>query len=357
MRNQHCSTSRLPRIFSSLRGWPSLFSFSWASFSAAGVLALAPACQSDGGPPEMTRDQKVELYSETASYLYEDGSFLRAQDQAVKALKLDPDNLAMRRMIGWIRLRMGSTQDLTIAEDFFRALERDGDTHPAAVQGLATVCERLGVGYEKAARDFASGERLPQDGSDPEAAARSAQAKALDYWSEAEELYLSTLTDGEGSTRAKNGLQRVYAYTGEYEKSLAMSDEVLNAARAELAQWRKMLTATDLGERDEKLMRTNEEAATDLLFQTHLFAANLLFDLGRFEDALENIEEATVLNPLDPEVYSVRGQLRAKLGDCQGAIEDIDRYLQLSRTPLEHPDIKRAFDLRRECQEKLAQAD
>lgn len=325
------------------------------------LLWLAPlaltGCLGSGGPPEMTREQKIELYTETASYLYEDGSFLRAQDQAVKALQLDPENEAMRRMIGWIRLRMGTTEDLAIAEEFFRNLRFSGDEHPATIQGLATVTEQLGVGFDLAARDFAAGTREPADGGDPAVAAREAQDQAMQYWEESADLYRSTLDEGEGSTRSKNGLQRVLSYQGKYEESLAMSEQVLGEAREELAQWRRMLTASDLTDRDEDLMRNNERAAQQLLFDTHLFAAQLRYKLGQYGAALEDIDGAALLDPGSPEVYSLRGQLRAKLDDHAGAIQDIDRYLKLSETPLEHPDVQRAFDLRASCEVALSEQE
>ena len=327
---------------------------------ALGILSMGCVLLGTGGclgsdkTPELTDEEKVELYSETASFLYEDSSFVRAQDQAVKVLEVDPENLAMRRMIGWIRLRSGAPRDLDIAEDFFRRLVRDGDDHAATIQGLATVCERLGLGYEETARSYESGGREAPEGEDITALVEETHEMALQYWHESETLYLSTLTEGEGSTRSKNGLQRVYAYLGKYDESLAMVDQVLSEARGELEQWRRMLTNSDLGEQDEILMRTNEKAAIALLRNTHLFAADLLFQQNRYADALGNVESAVMLDSTDAELYSLRAQLRSKTGDFAGAIEDIDVYLRRSETPLDHPDVRRAFDLRTECELALA---
>ena len=103
----------------------------------------------------------------TATYLYQDGSLLRAQDQAVKALELDPENRPMRRMVGWIRLRMGTTEDLLMAERFFEDLYADGDKDAPVLLGLATAEERLGVAHDEAARAIASGERFTES-PDPE---------------------------------------------------------------------------------------------------------------------------------------------------------------------------------------------
>ncbi|MFT5289201.1 MAG: tetratricopeptide (TPR) repeat protein [Planctomycetota bacterium] len=327
---------------------------------ALGILSMGCVLFASGGclgkdkTPELTDKEKVELYSETASFLYEDSSFVRAQDQAVKVLEVDPENLAMRRMIGWIRLRSGAPRDLDIAEDFFRRLVRDGDDHAATVQGLATVCERLGLGYEETARSYETGAREIEEGDDREALVEDTHTMALKYWHEAETLYQSTLTEGEGSTRSKNGLQRVYAYLGKYDESLEMVSQVLEEAGLELANWRRMLTNSNIGEKDEVLFRTNEKAAIQLLHNTHLFAADLLYQQNRYADALSNVESALLLDSTDAELYSLRAQLRSKTGDYAGAIEDIDIYLRRSDTPLDHPDVRRAFDIRANCEASLA---
>src|SRR5688572_32481686 len=77
------------------------------------VLAVVPACMNTYEKKvEATPEQKLELYTTTATYLYEDGSLDRAQEQAVKALEVEPENRTMRRMIGWIRLRKATNEDL-----------------------------------------------------------------------------------------------------------------------------------------------------------------------------------------------------------------------------------------------------
>ena len=58
------------------------------------------------------------------------------------------------------------------------------------------------------------------------------------------------------------------------------------------------------------------------------------------------MDAAIALTPYAPQVYSLRAQLRSDLGDHAGAIEDIDRYLRFSVEEFEHPDVRRAYDLR-----------
>lgn len=323
------------------------------------ALLLAPlaGCLGNPGPKEMTDEQKIDLYKTTADFLYRDNSLVRAQDQAVKVLKIDPRDREMRRMIGWIRLRMGSSEDVIIAEQFLRTLHREGDDHPATNLGLAIAVERLGVAYAGAAREYAEGTREPMDVEDPQQHAEKLQEKAVDYWEEARELFSSTLTDGEGSTRSKNGLQRVCALLGDYDGSLRWANEVLAEAELELVQWRRLLEAGDLAEDEEKLFRDNEIASLQLITETRLFAAKILHDQGRFDEAVVHLDAVIVARPREAGTYSRRAQLHMKRSDWQLAMEDLDRYLGLaSHLAFDHPDIRRAFDLRTTCETELHRA-
>jgi len=316
------------------------------------LAALPLACASN--PGEMTDEERIELYETTATYLYDDGALIRAQDQAVKVLELDPDNQEMRRMIGWIRLRLGSTEDVIIAEQFFTDLRRERDEHAATTLGLAIARERLGTAYFGTSRDYLDGTRTPREGEDPVARANELQEEAVDYWKDARKLYESTLEDGEGSTRSKNGLQRVCALLGDFEASLRWSDEVLTDAQAELVSWRRMLEGGDLNEEEEKLFQRNEDSARRLLIETHLFAASILNDLGRSAEAVDHLDAVIETDGRIAEVYSLRAQLRAKVGEYDLAIADIDQFLKLAdKLPWEHPDVRRAFDLKAECEQQL----
>jgi len=326
--------------------------------SAAGALVLwAALAACVGGPPEAPEpsdDQQYELYSTTATFLYEDDELLRAQEQAVKALDVRPDDRPMRRMIGWIRLRLGSPADVIVAEQMFRELCDEGDENGASVLGLATALERLGVGFDRASRDFASGERATEAGTSPERRAAELAERARDHWQESLELYGRTIQDGEGSTSAMNGMQRVEALLGNYDASLEWSRLLLERSQGELDAWRNMLQAEDLTEEEERLFRDSVRAAVKLQLETHLFAAAVLYDLGRFSDAALHLDAAIEVSPDEARHYARRAQVRNRIGDYAGAIEDIDRFLRLSTDPFEHPDVRRAFDLRGRWEEALA---
>src|SRR5262245_50113095 len=133
-----------------------------------GLVLLTPGCfltylgpNTTHKKVEPSNDQKLELYTTTATFLYEDNELDRAQEQAVKALEVDPKHRAMRRMIGWIRLRKNGNDDLILAERFFRDLIKDGDENENTILGLGITCERLGKAYDDVARALESGEREP----------------------------------------------------------------------------------------------------------------------------------------------------------------------------------------------------
>jgi tetratricopeptide (TPR) repeat protein len=324
----------------------------------AAILALGLAgCRGVYERTEIDEEAQLEPYVTTATYLYEDGSLVRAQDQAVKALALDPDNQAMRRMIGWIRLRQGRTEDLIIAERFFRDLLDDGDESAATVLGLATVLERMGLAHDEAAEAYASGERKPSGRLSAERKAREQERLARRMWREAIELYESTLVEDAGSTRALNGLQRVHALLGEYEESLSRSRSLLEVTSAELADWTRMLSSEDLTESEENMLRSNEREAATLQYDTHLFRASLLEELERFDEAVAELDAVVALRPERAELYSHRAELLARSGGHARAIRDLDDFLRLSELPFEHADVQRAFELRAQCESALGESD
>jgi tetratricopeptide (TPR) repeat protein len=329
-----------------------------------GLLLLTPACFLTALSPhtyqkrvEPSKEQKLELYTTTATFLYEDGELDRAQDQAVKALEIEPKNRAMRRMVGWIRLRKSGNDDLILAERFFRDLRKEGDENENTSLGLAITCERMGKAYDEVGRAIATGQRQPEAGKDPTRAAQELAEKSRKYWQESIQLCNDILKVGEGNTNAMNTLQRVHALAGNYEESLEWSRRLLERTNEELVTWRRMLQEKDLTDSEENLFRKNERAATSLENDTHLFAATLLFKLQRYEEALAHLDALVESSPELAQAYSLRGQMRARVGQYELAIADLDRYLALSDAPYENPDVQKAFELRADAEKHVKKPD
>ena len=305
---------------------------------------------------EPTREEKLDLYTTTAAYLYEARDFLRAQEQAVKALEVDSDNEPMRRMIGWIRLHLGSEADVRVAERFFRDLVAEGDRNPNTILGLGIACERIGNAHAEFARAIEAGTSTPEQGT-PESAIERNQRIANERWDEAIWRIEEILESGEGSTDAMNALQRLYAAKGNLEESLAWSQKLLDRSGAELAAWRRMLTSESLTKEEESAFRQSEKRSHELQTQTHVFAATLLYKLGRPTEALDHLNAVVEESPQLPGPYGMRAQMFDKLGEYRLAIADLDRFLSLSDADNDHPDVRRAFELRARCEQELARAD
>jgi tetratricopeptide (TPR) repeat protein len=331
---------------------PPLPSFAGAPFACAVLAACLPALACSSNEIKFDEEKQLELYMTTATYLYQDDSLVRAQDQAVKALQIDPENRPMRRMIGWIRLRMGSTNDLITAEQFFRKLLAEGDDDTPVLLGLATAQERLGVAHDQAAKAIRSGERYSER-SDPAEHADELQAQAAKLWEESYENYQRVVQGATQRDKAMNGLQRVAALRRDYEESLRWGQSLLQLCSTDIEFWRNALESQDLSQTKEQVFRESIDAAIELQVDTLLLSTSMLHRLGRTGDALASLALAAELAPSRPALYSQRAQLHAEVGRFAEAIEDVETFLRLSKQPFEDPNVRRAFELRTHCEEEL----
>ena len=94
----------------------------------------------------------------------------------------------------------------------------------------------------------------------------------------------------------------------------------------------------------------------DLEVETRLFSTTILHRLGRTGEALEHLRLAIESAPDRAELYSRRAQLESEVGKYAEALEDLDRFLRLSALDFEHPDVRRAYELRSLCEQRLAEA-
>jgi tetratricopeptide (TPR) repeat protein len=200
------------------------------------------------------------------------------------------------------------------------------------------------------ARALQAGERAPEEGQQRDKSVQELAEKARDYWQEALTRLNGILESGEGNTNAMNALQRVYALSGDFEQSLSWSQRLLERTAAERTAWQKLLQEKNLTDKEETLYRKNLRDAADLENDSHLFAATLLFRMQRYADAIAHLDRVVESSPELPQAYSLRGQMRARVGEYEAAIQDLDRYLALSDAPYESPDIQRAFELRAEAE-------
>jgi tetratricopeptide (TPR) repeat protein len=316
------------------------------------VLALGfAACQSDEHKPDPKK--VLELHREMALRYFDQGDLLRCEDQVSKGLDIAPKDVQLKLMLGWCRQRRGTKDDILVAERVFRDLAPSKDYR--ALLGLGESLERKGVLYSEAAAAIERGEVQP-DKADPAELAAQRRREARTFWEESVGCYKRTLDARPDEPQAINGLQRTWALLGNDEESLKWSAALLTTTTEEIKFWKKQLEAKDLTSRDEERYRNNKQGAERLQVETNLTASTLLRRLGRKSEAVSHLDQALALAPSRADIYSRRAELLYDLARYDEAIANVDEFLRLSKLAFEHPDIRRAYQLRSDCESALKRA-
>jgi tetratricopeptide (TPR) repeat protein len=311
------------------------------------------ACNSEG---ELTDEQKQKLvdnYAEQAEQYLQMGELDRAQGQTEKGLSIDPQNFRLKLIRGLTLQKRGKTDDVLRAEAQFREILDSGDFRVNL--GLALSLERKGVALSEAAADIQSGKRV-SEAPDPKKLVADMSEQAKQCWTEAVQRYTETLGLHSGDTDAMNGLVRTTALLGRDAESLSWADQLLDACQTDLAFWDQRLTRSSISAQEEAYFRHLIKQITDIEVATHVHAATLLHKLNRDAEAIEHLAAALEIQPERAELYSRRAELNHDLKHYDEAIKDLDTYLRLSAQPFDHPDVKRAWRLRTECEEALRTA-
>jgi len=321
----------------------------------AALTIAVGACQSD--PNKLTDEQKkrlVEIHTESAEQYLNMGEIDRAEGQALKGLALEPDNVHLQLIRGWALQRRGRTADVFAAEQVFRPLLASGDFR--ATLGLAESLERKGVAYTEAAQAIKSGKRVTE-APDPTQRAHELDGFARKSWEESHAHYTGVLEKHPGDVDAMNGLARVSALLDRKEESLDWASRVIDSVARERVFWEQRVLRPDISADEESHLRGLMSRALDIEVAAHLHSSTVLHSLGRDGEAIAHLDAAVALDPDRPEHYSRRAELSQSVGHYQQAVADVDQFLKLSTLGFDHPDIRRAWRLRSQCQESLRQAE
>jgi tetratricopeptide (TPR) repeat protein len=318
--------------------------------------ALLGACTNPDKPPEPTAEQKaliVDRCTETAQQYLMMGELDRAEGQTLKALEIDPSNVKCKMIRAWTLQKRGKTQDILVAERIFREILDEGDYR--ATLGLAECLERKGVAFDEASVAIASGKRV-SEAPDPAARARQLIEERDRAWKESTERYEYVIGEHPDDVDARNGLMRIYALQGRLEASLEQAEKLIAQIGPTRDFWQKRMVRPDITAKDENLYRERVDHLRNLELTTHVHAATILHRLGKDEPALAHIEQALLLDGDRAELYGRRAEIEKSLGRNEKAIADIDQYLHRSTQKYDHPDIKRAYRLRKECEDAMRTA-
>jgi tetratricopeptide (TPR) repeat protein len=312
--------------------------------AGAGLTALLLLAGCNSG--EMSDEDRLSIYSDSAVVHYEQGDLDRAQAQALRGLAIDRDHRPLNLMLGWILLRRDNRDDLLRAEQVFRR-QMDEQADDKVRLGLAMALERLASLHSEAADKVRKGS-IPTDAGSKDAGATRLEDGARERWQESLVLYEAILTTLPNHAKALSGAMRVSAKLGQNDASLAMCSRFVTSLERDRMFWAGRLQNQDLTPTDESTARKRVQGFDALLIDTHLFAASLLRGLGRAKEALPHLDRVVELDPSLNEAYSMRAQVLAGVGRLSEAVADIDVFIARSEKPYEHPDIRRAFDLRTE---------
>lgn len=329
-----------------------LLARSGAPASLAALLLALAACNSSGYSAK-EKEQLLESHTELAQQYLEMGELDRAEGQTLKGLELDPRSVKLKLLRAKVLAKRGRPEDMQRAEKLLREIGDDGDYQVRLCLGIAL--ERKGLAYDEAADAIESGKRIT-DAPDPKVRVGELRDASLKAWRESAQAYERALAEHADDTDALSGLVRVHGLLGDKAQSLAAAERLLATTQVDVEFWNKQLARTDMAADEEARFRRNVKQFSALQLATHLTASVLLHELGRDRDALAHVDAALRVDPERAELYGRRADLRRAVGDPEGAIEDIDTFLRLSARPADHPDIVRAWSLRRECEAALATA-
>ena len=322
------------------------------------VVFVGAGCASEdpNKQPELTAEQKarvVDRYTETAQQYLMMGELDRAEGQTLKALELDPKNVKCKMIRGWTLQKRGKTQDILVAERIFREIKDEGDYR--ATLGLAECLERKGLAFDEASSAIASGKRV-SEAPDPNVRSHQLISERDRAWKESSEHYAAVVKDHPDDIDARNGSMRIESLLGNDEASLDHAEKLVAQIGPTREFWEKRMLRPEISAKDEKLYRERIDHFKALERATHVHAAMLLHKLSRDEAALQHVEAAIAIEPDRAELYGRRAEIEKSLGRNEQAIADIDQYLHRSTQTYDHPDVKRAYRLRKECEDALRTA-
>lgn len=317
--------------------------------------SLLGACQ---GPPKSRVNEEglLAFNMEWAQNHYELGDLDRAEKMASDGLDIDPDNLPLKLLFGYIRQQRGGAEDILVARNVFMDVTQKHPEDYRGWIGLGTSKERYGILQEEAAEAIASGDRFTS-AVDPDARANELRNQAEQQWTEARAAYERALELSSRNIQAINGLMRVASLQGDYEASLIRADQLLGVLAEEVEFRQGQINLPELTDEDEERLRREIRQDTDVMIAVQLHAASTLHRLGRSELALLRLDDVIRMDADIPEAYSRRAQLLAEQSRWAEAQSSINEFLLRSDLEFDHPDIQRAYTLHTLCESNLREEE
>lgn len=314
------------------------------------LLCVLAGCQSTDMSDE-ERERILSIHIETSGAYLSMGDYGRAVDQALRGLKVEPENFKLRLYLARGLQKTGRTIDMARAEQVFRSMPRGEDYRVAL--GLAETIERRGIAQSEAATAVRAGRRFTE-APDPAVRADELETDARAAWSESIDLYHDALALAPEDAEILNGLVRAHTLLGENETAITWGDRVIEVTSSDRAWWTEALQRPGMSPRDEAAGRRSLDRLDRLESSVRLNSYTLLAASKSLTAALGHLDRAAELDPKNTNLHSRRAELLIDLGRHADALHAIDDYLSRTEANFDSEDVRRAFRLRTACREALA---
>lgn len=324
------------------------------------VCLLATACTSLG-----TEDRKrLTLHLENAAQYYDQRHYDRAYQQWDKALQVDPLNDKARLGQAMALYQMGLEESplgvsrLQAAEerlDELRDEDLDGLEWQAELGYAMTMDRWVGLyarkvrqlRYQREVEGITDEEELAIAESELQRRARVAEAS-----------YRLVYEGGEREAQYQLacliGLAKMTAYRGDFEASLRHArryeEQIVRSKRL----WRD---AAERFPREAPLWEQKLHGAERQEAELRDLIANVLFKLGRYQEAESELDVVLEIDPERASAYLNRGIMRQTRSDWDRARQDFRTFLAMTTRTAEDPSVLEAKRRLQEVEKRVEEED
>lgn len=304
----------------------------------------------------LSHEEERDLYRyQSQALLYWEGNKLdQAMDQVQRGLAIAPDDYKLNSLKGGILLRVGSAggsgalRRLQEAEETLTRVyaTRDPARHqPHLLLNYALTLQKLGMVNQDEAQRL----REVADRSEPNSAdALAARAKAAEHEAigrskllRSREVLAALLARGDSKRDALFHSMQIAIRLGENELALEHGKAYLEANRTD-QQWQQ----AEISRTSVLAYEQERRAALQALRQDELVTrstlAEMLYQAGRHEQAVEHLDIVLQLDPGRSADYYNRARCLMALGRTEAAKADYRTFMQTSNLPATHPRMTEA---------------
>jgi tetratricopeptide (TPR) repeat protein len=305
---------------------------------ALAVLLALAAC----AVPELeSEEHDANFYNLNAQRYYDGGQYQRALQQFDKALEKEPGDLTARlgRAFSLLQLAEGQlrarqpegAENVQLAMAALEELAPDvPDSQAFKVElGLGQAHARMGDLYENRANLLAAQADLRPAGGPEVVALEEARGKAYEHREQAAAHFHSVLGTEENKPAQSDltsliELARLAVIKRRYEEAYLYATRYLDQVRRSKDLWSESIRRFP---EDRAIWEAKLAGAVYKEVEVRDLLANVLYKLGRLEEAKGELERLILLSPERGDAYLNRAIISEELGQKAEAVEDLKAFL------------------------------